>query len=45
MKFDIDSKRLGEKIKGKFSDYEFQVGILDNKPHRPALPKERGLKS
>ena len=37
-------KRFKTKIKGRFEQYQFEVGILEDKPHRVAKIGARGLK-
>lgn len=43
MKIELDS-RFKKKAKGIFEKYEFEVGILTDKPHKKPLPKSSGLK-
>jgi hypothetical protein len=43
MKIELDS-RFQKRVKGMFEKYEFEVGILDDTAHKPAAPKEDGLK-
>lgn len=43
MKIELD-KRFRKNIAGRFGKYEFQVGVLEDKPHRDALTGERGKK-
>lgn len=35
--------RFKKKVQGMFEKYEFQVGILNNGPHREAQDKDKGL--
>ena len=37
-------KRFQKKVKGMFGKYEFQVGVLEDAPHREAARGERGKK-
>jgi hypothetical protein len=43
MKLVLD-KRFKKNIAGRYGKYEFEVGILEDKPYRKPLRGERGLK-
>lgn len=43
MNIEID-KRWTKKLKGRFERYEFEVGILEDKPHRTPMRGARGQK-
>jgi len=43
LKVQLD-KRFIKKLKGRFGQYEFEVGILEDGPHREARRGARGLK-
>jgi hypothetical protein len=43
LKIELD-RRFKNKAKGLFGKYEFEVGILENKAHKKALSKSKGLK-
>lgn len=38
-------RRFTKQAKGVFEKYQFQVGVLEDGPHKQALPKEKGLKN
>lgn len=44
MKLEL-SKNFKERLQGKFGHYEFEVGILTDKPHRGSAPKKKGIKN
>lgn len=39
----LDS-RFQKKVQGMFEKYQFEVGVLEDKPHKSALRGQRGLK-
>jgi hypothetical protein len=43
MKIQLD-KRFKKNVAGRFGKYSFEVGVLQDKPHRDALTGARGLK-
>lgn len=43
MKIELD-RRFKKKAQGLFGKYEFEVGVLNDKPHREPMRGERGLK-
>lgn len=43
MKIEID-KRFKKNVRGKFGKYEFEVGVLEDAPHKKARVGERGKK-
>ncbi len=42
--FKLD-KRFKKTVAARYERFEFRAGILDDRPHRRALPKTRGLNS
>ncbi len=44
MKLELD-KRFKDKAKGRFGKYEFEVGVLQNGPHKKPRSRKAGFKS
>lgn len=44
MQFKIDSKKLGQDLRGRFGKYQFEVGVLEDGPHFEAKRGARGKK-